>query len=129
MNGELMVTVVDDDPAALKAMSRLLRSEGLTADTYSSPRQFLETYDATRVGCLILDVTLPELSGLDLQQSLGEKGGAPPIIFLTGTGDTPDTVRAMKQGAVDFLTKPVDAVVLLAAVRTALAHQRAARRV
>ena len=125
---ELTVTVVDDDASVLKAVSRLLRSAGLNVATYDTPDRFLKAYNPGQAGCLVLDLTMPGLSGLELQRELGEKGAAPPIIFLSGTGDIPDTVKAMKHGAVDFLTKPVDETALLAAVRAALEQERTASR-
>jgi FixJ family two-component response regulator len=123
-----VVTVVDDDPSVLKAVSRLLRSAGMTVSTFETPESFLESYDPSYSGCLVLDLTLPGLSGLELQKQLSEKGGAPPIVFLSGTGDIPDTVRAMKLGAVDFLTKPVDETALLSAVHAAMEKENKSRR-
>ena len=128
MNDDFNVLVVDDDASMLRALCRLLRSAGLTAATFASPAEFLEAYHPNHTGCLVLDLTMPGLDGLALQRILLEKGSAPPIIFLTGTAGVPATVKAMKQGAVDFLTKPVDEAILLSAVQSALERERAARK-
>jgi len=128
MNEDVTVSVVDDDPSVLKAVSRLLRSAGMKVATFETPGAFLEAYQPEQTGCLVLDLTLPGLSGLDLQERLQEKGGAPPVVFLTGTGDIPDTVRAMRRGAVDFLTKPVDDSALLRTIQAAVEQERASRR-
>jgi len=114
------VFVVDDDPAVLKSLSRLLRSAGLAVTTFSSPREFLERYDPESPGCLVLDMAMPELNGLELQQALVTSGHDPAIVFLTGRGDIPMSVQAMKSGAMDFLTKPVNDDCLLSAVRVAI---------
>jgi len=127
MNGEFTVSVVDDDPSLLKAVSRLLRTAGFMVVTFETPEEFLGSYAPSRAGCLLLDLTMPGMSGLDLQQRLREKGGAPPIVFLSGTGEIPDCVRAMRQGAVDFLTKPVDDALLLTTIQTAVEQERSAR--
>ncbi len=122
--GKLSDTVflVDDDPRVLKALARLLSSDGWTTRPYRSAREFLAEHDATAPGCLILDLLMPEMTGLDLQQELALLGEHRPIIFLSGRGDVPSSVTAMKSGAVDFLTKPVDAGALLEAVRRATAR-------
>jgi FixJ family two-component response regulator len=114
------VYLVDDDPGVLKGLSRLLSSAGLTVAAFSSPRQYLEQYDPSSAGCLVLDVAMPGLNGLELQQALLTGGHQLPIVFLTGRGDIPTSVKAMKSGAVDFLTKPVQEADLLAAVRVAM---------
>ena len=115
------VFLVDDDAAVLKSLSRLLRSAGFATATYSSPRDFLERHDVNAPGCLVLDVAMPGLNGLQLQQELATRGQPRAIVFLTGHGDIPMSVQAMKEGAVDFLTKPVKDQDLLAAVRQAIA--------
>jgi FixJ family two-component response regulator len=119
--GKLSETVflVDDDPRVLKALARLLASDGWITQTYRSAREFLADHDATAPGCLVLDLLMPDMTGLDLQQELARLGQHRPIIFLSGRGDVPSSVNAMKSGAVDFLTKPVDAKSLLEAVRRA----------
>jgi FixJ family two-component response regulator len=121
------VFVVDDDTAVLKSLSRLLRSAGLAAATFSSPRDFLDRHDPNTPGCLVLDVAMPGLNGLELQQALMARGQELAIIFLTGHGDIPMSVKAMKQGAVDFLTKPVDHADLLKAIRVAIEKDRLQR--
>jgi len=118
------VFLVDDEPGMLKALTRLLEAEGFTVRAFTSAKTFLESYHAEALGCVVLDVAMPELDGLELQQRLTQSGVLLPIVFLTGHGDIPMSVRAVKAGALDFLTKPVKDVDLLRAVRAAL--QRAA---
>ena len=118
------VFLVDDEPGMLKALTRLLKAEGFIVHAFNSAKSFLESYLPDPVSCLVLDVAMPELNGLDLQQRLTQAGILLPIVFLTGHGDIPMSVQAIKAGAVDFLTKPVNDADLLRAVRTAL--QRAA---
>jgi len=120
VNG-LTVFVVDDDPDVCDALATLLRSEGFVVETYLSGPDFLASVKPEQQGCLILDIHLPQISGLDLQQILTERGFNLPIIFLTGYGDVPKSTAAFKGGAVDFLEKPVDADILIAAIRNALA--------
>ncbi len=122
-----IVFVVDDDPDVLKSLARVLRSAELAVATFSSPSEFLEQHDPRAAGCLVLDVAMPGLNGLELQQALTAKSSAIPIIFLTGRGDIPMSVQAMKGGAVDFLTKPIDDEDLLKAVHTALEKDRIER--
>jgi FixJ family two-component response regulator len=121
------VYLVDDDPDVLKAIDRLLQSIGLRVVTFLSPQQFLEDYDRNAPACLVLDLALPGLSGLELQQALEQEAGALPIIFLTGRGDIASSVQAMKHGAADFLTKPVNDTDLIAAIHEALARNKAQR--
>ncbi|MBL1265231.1 response regulator transcription factor [Methylomicrobium sp. RS1] len=118
------VFVVDDDPSVLKALARLLLSAGLNAVTFTSPNEFLENYDPHAAGCVVLDVSMPGLDGLQLQQALAALGDAAPVVFLTGHGDIPTSVKAMKEGAVDFLTKPVHEQDLIAAVHAAIEKDR-----
>ena len=115
-----IVYVVDDDAGMRKALSRLLRVEGLGVRAFASAREFLAAYDMEETACLLLDVEMPELDGLELQGRLTHAGVPAPIVFLTGHGDIPMSVRAIKAGAVDFLTKPVTDTALLRAVRAAL---------
>ena len=122
------VFVVDDDAAIRKAVSRLLRSAGFAVAAFASPSEFLAQYNPAMPGCLVLDIAMPGFSGLRLQTTLGETGSTVPIIFLTGHADVPKSVQAMKYGAFDFLTKPVDGKDLLAAVRAAIEKDSAARR-
>lgn len=113
------IFLVDDDARVLKALSRLLRANGFDVQTFASPQEFLQRHDAAIPGCAILDVSMPGLDGLALQEVLACGGDRRPIIFLTGKGDIPTSVRAMKAGAIDFLTKPVDGGTLLDAVARA----------
>jgi FixJ family two-component response regulator len=119
------VFLVDDDTAVLKGLGRLLASVGIRFAAFDSPREFLERFDPAMPGCLVLDVAMPGLNGLELQQALAAKNSELPIVFLTGHGDIPMSVRAMKRGAADFLTKPVDDEVLLAAIANAFERNRA----
>ena len=121
------VYVVDDEPDMLKALERLLGAAGFSVDTFRSPEQFLAQHDDTAPGCIVLDLALPGLNGLELQQALQAQGSALPIVFLTGRGDIAASVRAMKLGAADFLTKPVEADELIAAVDAALERNREQR--
>lgn len=125
---ESVVYVVDDDPDVLKALERLLSSAGLSVATFLSAQSFLQRFDSRSAACLILDLALKDSSGLDLQHTLADRASILPIIFLTGHGDITTSVRAMKHGASDFLTKPVDQTELLAAVETALARQQVLHR-
>jgi len=104
----------------LKALTRLLKAEGFTVCAFTSAKTFLESYRTETLSCLVLDVAMPELNGLDLQQRLTRAGILLPIVFLTGRGDIPMSVQAIKAGALDFLTKPVKDADLLRAVRAAL---------
>ena len=121
-----LVYVVDDDVSAREGVARLIRSAGLTPKTFVSGEEFLAAARSKRPGCLILDVNLPGLNGLELQQELVESGTEVPIIFLTGHGDIPMTVRAVQAGAANFLTKPFEDEELLKAVRQGLERSRLA---
>lgn len=114
------VFLVDDDAGVLKAISRLLQTRGYETQAYTSPKEFLETHDNSVPGCAVLDVSMPDLDGLELQQALTAGKSQRPVIFLTGEGDIPTSVRAMKAGAIDFLTKPVSDSELLAAIARAI---------
>jgi FixJ family two-component response regulator len=116
------VFLVDDEPELRHALSRLLRAEGLDVEDYASAPAFLARVDDACTGCLVLDLAMPELDGLELQRQLAARGAHLGIVFLTGQGDIPTSVRAIKAGAVDFLTKPVKRVDLLRAVEAALRH-------
>jgi DNA-binding NtrC family response regulator len=109
--------VVDDDPSAREGVARLIRSAGIVAKTFESGEEFLAVPRPNTPSCLVLDVNLPGLNGLDLQERLAESRPPVPIVFLTGHGDIPMTVRAVKAGAANFLTKPVDDEALLNAIR------------
>lgn len=121
------VFVIDDDLSVLKALTRLMRSIELNVATFASPQEFLEQFEPDLHGCLVLDVDMPCLSGLELQQNLAARDIGIPIIFLTGHGDIPMSVQAMKQGAVDFLTKPVEDRDLIEAVHAAIARDQTKR--
>ena len=122
-----IVFVVDDDAAVQKAVSRLLRAAGIAVAAFASPREFLAQYDSDTPGCLVVDLVMPGFGGLQLQRHLDKKGSILPIIFLTGHGDIPKSVQAMKLGAIDFLTKPVNDQCLLRAVCIAIEKDRLAR--
>lgn len=122
-----IVYIVDDDPGVLEALSSLFRSVGLAAHTFTSAREFLRDSLLDVPSCLVLDVRLPGLSGLDLQKELADRQIEMPIIFITGYADIPMTVQAMKAGAVEFLTKPFRDQDLLDAVQVTLDRDRIAR--
>lgn len=122
-----VVFVVDDEPSVCAGLKRLLRSVGLEAQTFGSAQEFLRTQRPDVAGCLVLDVRLPGLSGLDLQERLARAKVDLPIIFLTGHGDIPMTVRAMKAGAVEFLTKPFKDQDLLEAIQRGIEQHRTLR--
>jgi FixJ family two-component response regulator len=117
-----IVFVVDDDSSVRKASARLFRSAGLQVETFETARAFLDYTRPDVPSCLVLDVRMPGLSGFDLQEQLTSHGIDLPIVFMTGHGDIPMTVQAMKAGAVDFLPKPVNDERLLATVETAIAE-------
>jgi FixJ family two-component response regulator len=121
------IFLVDDDPAVLKALSRVLREEGWGVEGFASAEAFLARSERPAVGCLVLDVSMPGLDGLELQQRLTAAGESFPIVFVTGHGDIPMSVRAIKAGASDFLTKPVRARALVAAIHAAIDEYRAER--
>jgi FixJ family two-component response regulator len=122
-----VVFVVDDDISVRESLELLIKTAGWQPETFASPREFLSRPRVTVPCCLVLDVSLPGLNGLELQQQLGERSDM-PIIFITGYGDVPMTVRAMKAGAVEFLTKPFKDDVLIDAIRGAIERSRAALR-
>ena len=121
------IFIVDDDPSIRLALENLISSIGQQVETYAAAQDFLRDCPRNPAGCLVLDVQMPGLSGLDLQSELNHAGIHLPIIFLTGHGDIPTTVRAMKAGAVEFLTKPVSDSELLAAIDQALERDRLAQ--
>jgi FixJ family two-component response regulator len=125
---EATVFVVDDDPAVRLSTARLLQSADLRVETFSSAQEFLSRQPPDAPACLVLDVRLPGLSGLDLQRTLREADLHIPIVFITGHGDIPMSVQAMKAGAVEFLTKPFRDQDLLDAIGQAIKRDRAARR-
>lgn len=121
-NRQPTVFVVDDDPAVLDSLSLLVRSIGLRVETFSSAREFLDAYDPERPGCLVLDVRMPGMSGLELQGRLERLGSTLPIVFVTAFGDIPMAVRAVKAGAVDFIQKPFRDQELLEKIGRAIAE-------
>jgi len=125
---EAIVFVVDDDPSMRKALSNLFRSVGLRAEVFGSARELLESELPEVASCLVLDIRLPGPSGLDFQAELAKANIQIPIIFMTGHGDIPMTVKAMKAGAVDFLTKPFRDQDMLDAVAIAIERDRARRK-
>ena len=127
MSDEAMVFVIDDDESIRESLKSLLRSVGLGVETFASAQEFLQSTRPDVPACLILDVRMPGLSGLDLQRDLTEANIHIPIIFITGHGDIPMSVRAMKAGAVEFLTKPFRDQDLLDAIQQALERDRRAR--
>jgi FixJ family two-component response regulator len=118
--GAPVIFIVDDDPSVRKSLTRVMTSAGYAVETFSSARDFLDRAPVAGPGCLILDVRMPGLSGLDLQEALLGKGHRIPIVFITGHGDISMSVKAMKRGAADFLTKPFDVEQLLVAIDRAV---------
>ena len=124
---EPIVHLVDNDPQILKAVGRLLAAEGIRTEASASTQEFLDRYDASVPGCVVLDLAMPGGSGLELQQALHDSHVDVPIVFLSGQADVPSSVRAMKDGALDFLVKPVDGDELISAVRRGIARDEAQR--
>lgn len=129
METQATVFVVDDDPGALRSMQWLLESDGLRVETHRSATEFLDKYDPARPGCLVLDVHMQGMNGLELQEKLVADGECPPIIFVTGQGDVRTSVRAMKWGAVDFLEKPITDRMLVRLVHEAIDKDLQRRRI
>jgi len=121
------VSVIDDDALVLRSLDRLLQSRGFEVHTYSSPQAFLEQRDADAPGCIVMDLSMPGLSGLELQQALAHAADRRPVVFISGRSSVEASVRAMKAGAVDFLTKPFDEADLVAAVHAAVEKDRTSR--
>ena len=121
------IVVIDDDPSIRKALDNLFHSVGLDVELFGSPQEFLQSKRPDRPGCIVLDVRFPGRSGLDMQREMAAANTALPIIFITGYGDIPMSVRAMKAGAVDFLTKPFRDQDLLDAVGQAIDRDRMRR--
>ena len=116
---DLTVFIVDDDPLVLKALKRVLVANGFRVETYDSASGFLERPVNGGLGCLLLDLLMPDLNGLDVQNAMTKRGIVMPVVFLSARGDVPSTARAMREGAVDFLVKPVDEQQLLDAIARA----------
>jgi FixJ family two-component response regulator len=128
MADSAVVAIVDDDPSVREGLQSLIRSAGWRVETFASAQEFLARPRGEALSCLILDLQLPGLSGLDLQKRMAEVELEIPIVFLTGHGDIPASVQAMKAGAVEFLTKPVDEEELLQAIQEAVERDRRARK-
>jgi two-component system response regulator FixJ len=124
-----VVFIVDDDEAVRSSLRLLLKSVGLVPAALGSAREFLDKYDPTQPGCLVLDVRMPEMSGLELQEKLNLQGAVIPVIFITGHGDVPMAVEAMRAGAYDFLQKPFRDQDLIDRIQRALQKDRASRTV
>jgi FixJ family two-component response regulator len=124
---DAVVFVVDDDASVREALQRLIRSAGLRVEAFASAEEFLERARPDAPSCLVLDVRLPDLSGIDLQRRMVEANNEMPIVFITGYGDIPTTVTAMRAGAVQFLTKPLVEGDVLESIRDAIARDRAGR--
>lgn len=122
------VFIVDDDPDALDSLECLLKSIGLDVKSYQSPSSFLQDYDPCQPGCIVLDVRMPELSGLELQLELNQRGPTPPIIVITGHGDVPVCAAAFRAGAFDFIEKPVNPQLLLGRIQRAIEQDLSRRR-
>ena len=127
MSDAANVFIIDDDDSVRQGVSRLLRAAGYRPQTFASAKAFLAQRPQAHPACILLDVQMPELDGLELQERLAAEGNSAPIIFLTGYGSVPSSVRAMKLGAVDFLEKPVDKQELLKAIEEALGQDRELR--
>jgi FixJ family two-component response regulator len=127
IDSEAIVFVVDDDPSVRRSLKRLIRSAGFTVESFASAQEFLDRPRPDIPGCLVLDIHMPGVSGLDLQDELGAAEVNLPVIFLTGYGTVPASVRAMKAGASDFLEKPVDDGALVDAIHQAVERNRRAR--
>jgi len=124
---DAVIAIVDDDPSVRRGLQRLIRSAGWNAESFASAQEFLTRHGAEAPSCLVLDLQLPDLSGLDLQKRMAEVGLEIPIVFLTGHGNIPASVQAMKAGAVEFLTKPFDDEKLLQAIQEAVQRDRRSR--
>jgi len=124
---EPVVFIIDDDPSVCEALEDLLRSVHLKVETFLSAHEFLQRKHTNSPGCIVLDVRLPGMSGLEFQRALMKSGVDLPIIFITGYGDIPMSVQAMKSGAIEFLTKPLNEQTLLEAIQAGLARDRARR--
>ena len=120
MEQQATVWVVDDDKAVLESLQWLMESVGYTVKTFTKAMDFLSTYEPIRIGCLVVDVRMQGMTGLELQESMGKRGIKIPVIFITGHGDVSMAVRAMKAGAMEFLSKPVNNQILLEAVNKAI---------
>jgi FixJ family two-component response regulator len=127
-DGNPVIAVVDDDPSVRRGLERLIRSVGWKAETFASAQEFLARVGGEGPSCVVLDLQLPGLTGLELQKQMAEVGLDIPIVFLTGHGDIPASVKAMKAGAMEFLTKPVDEEALVTAIQEAIERDRRTRK-
>jgi two-component system response regulator FixJ len=127
MNNEPIVFIVDDDPSVRRALRLLFETEHIPTQSFASAREFLDAYDPGQPGCLLADLRMPELSGLELQEHLAKEGVVVPIILMTAYADVRSSVRAMKAGAVDFVEKPFNEQQLLEAVHNAIERDQQAR--
>ena len=121
------VSVVDDDAMVLKSLGRLLQSAGYAVQTFSSGQDFLTHPDGGAPGCIVIDLSMPDLSGLELQQALAKTADRRPVVFISGAGSIAASVAAMKAGAIDFLTKPFEASQLLGVISAAVERDRSSR--
>jgi FixJ family two-component response regulator len=128
MDDEPRVFIIDDDESVLRAIGRLLRTSGFSVEAFASPTDFLARLPYDGAACVLLDLRMPQLSGLDVQEVLAHRNLTMPVVFLSGQGDVPSTARAMREGAVDFLVKPVDENELFDAVSRALARSTELRK-
>jgi FixJ family two-component response regulator len=122
------VFIVDDDELVRRSLARLVRSAGYPVETFSSPRDLLARAEPAWAGCIVLDLLMPDLDGLQAQEMFAREGLRLPVIFISGHGDIPTSVRAMKAGAIDFLVKPTDGGALLLAIERAIARDEASHR-
>jgi FixJ family two-component response regulator len=129
MSSDFTIFLIDDDPAVLKSLDRLPQAAGYETKAYLSAETFLSEHDPSTPGCILLDLVMPGLNGLDLQEVLTRKGIDRPVIFLTGRASIPDSVQAMREGAIDFLTKPVDTSELLSAIKSAEERDKTQRHI
>ncbi|MBL8857218.1 MAG: response regulator transcription factor [Planctomycetes bacterium] len=127
MKSDGTIFLVDDDDDLRQATARLLRANGYRVKEFADAAKFLEAYDAQAAGCILLDLRMPGMSGLEMQEQLAQRGAPPPIVFLTGHADVPTSVYAMKHGAIDFLQKPVRETELIAALDRALSIDTSTR--
>ena len=126
---DFTIFLVDDDPGVLQGLTWLLEAAGYSTKAYSSAKAFLDEHDDSMPGCVVLDLAMPELNGLKVQDALVRRRITRPIIFLTGEATIPESVQAIKAGAMDFLTKPIQKFELLRSIEAAKAHDREQRRV
>lgn len=124
MRSDVTVFVVDDDEAVRESVTAIFRAEGLTVETYGSATAFLQAYHPSRRGCLLVDVRMPEMTGLELYERLARQSAKLPVVVMTGYGDVPTAVRAMKAGALDFIEKPMAPQQLMETIRRALETER-----